>query len=265
MTSSPSLRPRSAGSTSMVRNPTQSSAYAATPLASTRPSSVLASAVTSLVVTDNADVEAGQRDAGEGAARGGDAGDLEDGVVFVALRHPAVVAEERVLGRVRQHGGDRPLAQRLVVGDHPLVALLDAGWTHRQHRVGPPCRRRPRPAQQPVTQRLGLQVGPQRQGAALGLGGRDPVPGRRARRDRLPGDDVLQPDGDRFARPLTVGLDHADPVAPGRAGAQHVRHRGAAAGAGLARQHPAYDDPLAHDMGTQGVGTGVGRHAGILG
>ena len=31
--------------------------------------------------------------------------------------------------------------------------------------------------------------------------------------------------------------------------------RGAAAGAGLARQHPAYDDALAHHMRTQGVGT----------
>jgi hypothetical protein len=61
-----------------------------------------------------------------------------------------------------------------------------------------------------------------------------------------------------------VRLDDADAATPRRADAEDVGERRAAAGTCLTGQHAAYDDPLAHDVGTQRVGTGLGRHVGIL-
>ena len=60
-------------------------------------------------------------------------------------------------------------------------------------------------------------------------------------------------------------LHDAHAVAPGRADAEHVGHRRTAGRAGLARQHAAYDDPLADDVGAQPMGFRRGRHDGILG
>ena len=212
ITTSPSRRPRSAGSTSMVRKPTQSSAYAATPLpppgrrrcgpAVTRWSSPTIATSTSRSATP----------AGSGApppprrARRRCRGRGSPGP-----------SRARGTARPRPSPGARPRSAAgpaLVEGHDAVVVVGHAGRTHRQHRVGAAGGRGRGAAQQPVAERLGLEVRPQRQCAALRLLRRDPVPGRRAGRDRLARDDVGDGDGDRVGRPLAVGLDDADAVAP---------------------------------------------------
>ena len=97
-------------------------------------------------------------------------GDLEQRVRVVALQDPAVAAEERVLGGVRQHRRDRPAGALGVERDDPLVVVGDAGRPDREHRVGAPGGRGGGVPQDPVAERLGLQVRPQRQRAPLRLG-----------------------------------------------------------------------------------------------
>ena len=174
-------------------SPTQSSAYAATPLASSRPSSVVTSAVTTPVVADDGDVEAGQsrrRRASGGRRRRRRAGRRCRGRGSpapsrgrgTARPRPSPAARRRSAAGPAPRSGRPPARSRPSTPDGPIASTELA---RRAVDVAGP-------AQQPVAQRLGLQVRPQRQRPALGLGGRDPVPGRRARRDRLAGDDVAR-------------------------------------------------------------------------
>ena len=76
--------------------------------------------------------------------------------------------------------------------------------------------------------------------------------------------DTISPSGIVTAGPglrlhdaLAVGPPHADP--------EQIGQRGTAARAGLAGHHPAYDDAVADDVGTQSVGLGLIGHDERLG
>ena len=167
------------------------------------------------------------------------------------------LAEQRVLVGVGQHRGDRPLAQRLVVARPPARS-------RRRRRTGPspapswPAARSTCGSGAAASRRAARSRGP---ATAPGPGAAPPAALTRSRVEARGGTGLPETmsaigmvTGSRGA--VAVRLDHADAVAPRRAGAEHVGQRRSPAGAGLARHHPAYDDPLAHDMRTQGVGTG---------
>ena len=172
ITASPRPWRRCSGATSMLRKPTQSSAYAATPLARS-PSRTVTTSPSSSYDASSGDGEAAPR------APGDDRGDLEERVGVVALRHPAVAAEERVLGGVGQHGGDRPAGSRRVERDDPLEspstpdgATASTELARRAVEVG-----EWRSSQSPSGSVS--RSGPQRERPALRRQRGDPVPGRR--------------------------------------------------------------------------------------
>ena len=155
----------------MLRKPTQSSSYAATPLATTgrrRPTA----GGDHRVVADDRHVGVGQWRAVSTARRAAATPASSNTVaVVVALEDPAVRAEQLVLVRVREHRRDRPLADAGVERHHLVVVVGHAGRAHREHRVGPARGRGRGPPQQPVADRAGSR------GPATG-----PAPGRWASR-----------------------------------------------------------------------------------
>ena len=166
-------RPRSAGSTSMLRKPTQSSAYAATP--GPQPRRRCASAVTRWSSPSR------RRNRREVHREGTPCGRPR--------RSRTGCPRRGSRGPSRARGTTRPppspaAPPRSAAGpvrverQHPLVVVGDAGRTHREHRVGPPRGRGRGVPQEPVAERHGLEVRPEREGAALRLP-RYPVPGRR--------------------------------------------------------------------------------------
>ena len=140
-----------------------------------------------------------------------------------------------------------------------------AGIAHRERRVGTP----PGPAvdrrggaEHPVADVLDAHAGPQRGDVAVHLERAHPLPQRRPGRDRSARDH--QPERDRHRR-AGVRLHHALAPRPAQAHPQHVGHRRAAGGPGLAAQQPPDHDPVTNDMRAQTVGSPGGVHAGILG
>ena len=109
------------------------------------------------------------------------------------------------------------------------------GVTDREHRVGPPRRRPSAPGRGAAPTRRAARSsrsGHSASACSSALRGADPVPHRGARRHRLAGHDVGEPDlaPGRPAR----GRSRSDAVAPRRADAEDVGHRRTARGAGLA-------------------------------
>ena len=202
------------------------------------------------------------------------------------VAHPAALAEGRLdvaLGLDRHHRLAAPLGVEV---EHRTLGLVEAAArvAHRERGVGAlveaPDRGRVA-AQHPLADVAALHVGEEHEGVRLGLARRDPLAHRGARRHGLAGHDVADRDRHRLA---VGGLHHADALAPRQAGAEHVGHRGAAAGSGLddpgrpvATDDAAHHHPGAHHVRAQVRGPGgrrrrsrrVGfrrlRHDGILG
>ena len=128
----------------------------------------------------------------------GHARDLEQRVGVVALRHPAVAAEQRVLGRVR---AARPRSAGRRTRPPARRRRRRPAGDERQHRVGPARRSRwgsGAAASRPTgsVSRSGHSASPCRCASS----GRDPVPDGGPRGHRLAGHDVGEPDPDRVAR-----------------------------------------------------------------
>ncbi len=139
----------------------------------------------------------------------------------------------------RQGAGGVPpghLGHRLGQG-HPRVA-------EREHRVAPRGEAA-RGAEQPLAERLALDRLPAGQRQSVGLRVVEPPVQGGSGRHRLAGDDV---GGGDLHDAAVLAAHGDDPALPRLADAEHVGHRGAARGAGLARQHAAYDDPEADNV-----------------
>ena len=223
----------------MLRKPTQSSSYAATPDATPSPSTTTRAVTTGPSPSSDTSPPRGQAPA-TAAARCRHAGQLEDRVRVVALEHPAVRAEDA-----------RPPRS-------PAAPPRSAAVPRRRRRRRPRrSRRRPRTAPSPApsspaapsTWRSGAAAsrrpagsrGPGHSASARAAGRRGATTRSRGEgrgADRLAGHDVG--DRDPHGGPggwTGVHCHDAPAVAPRRTRAEHVGQRRAAARSGLARKH----------------------------